>query len=364
MSDNIFDRLMELLQSPGPVNWKLAAEVTGSLAGADTTVMPGLVVEYEQLVHLAQLHIEPVASFPLLNPQLHVVERAGWAKDNLKSFAYLAEPLAAKLGGAAGGGAMEQVMAPLGPVILGMQVGAMVGFMSHRVLGQFDVGLPPLGADGLYLVAPNIEDFASDHQIDPPQARLWAALHEVAFNGVMSVSWIRPHLNSLIEDYFEGVEFDPSSLLSRFEGLDDPEELERLMADPGVISSIVSGPGQEEALGKIRAMTALVDGYADWMMQRVAPDLIPDAPRLAESINRRRAEPSQGEEFLARFAGLELKRLEYRLGADFCRDVYERWGDEGLATLLGEPENLPTIPELEDPIGWAARVLLDRIGSE
>lgn len=137
------------------------------------------------------------------------------------------------------------------------------------------------------------------------------------------------------------------------------------MADPGVMSSVVSGPGREEALEKIRAMTALVDGYTDWMMDRVAPDLIPEAPRLREAINRRRAEPSQGEQFLQRFAGLELKRLEYRLGTAFCDAVVERWGNEGLVKLWEAPEHLPTPIELEDdPIGWAARVLVDEIGME
>ena len=34
MSDNLFDRLFELLNTPGPVNWRLGREITQSLAGA------------------------------------------------------------------------------------------------------------------------------------------------------------------------------------------------------------------------------------------------------------------------------------------------------------------------------------------
>ena len=39
-------------------------------------------------------------------------------------------------------------------------------------------------------------------------------------------------------------------------------------------------------------------------------------------------------------------------------DDAQRWGDEALDTMWHEAANLPTINELTDPVGWAARVLL------
>ena len=33
MSDNLFEQLFELFNQPGPVNWKLAEEIAGSLSG-------------------------------------------------------------------------------------------------------------------------------------------------------------------------------------------------------------------------------------------------------------------------------------------------------------------------------------------
>ena len=40
MSDDLFSRLFELFNQPGPVNWKLAAEVARHLSGEKGTSRP------------------------------------------------------------------------------------------------------------------------------------------------------------------------------------------------------------------------------------------------------------------------------------------------------------------------------------
>lgn len=360
MTDNLFDRLAELLQSPGPVNWKLAREVMGSLAGPAEGVSPELTAEYESLIRTAQLHLQQSSGVETTNvlPEVNVVDKAEWAEANLRSFSYLVDPVAEKLDGASGMGPLGAVLKPLGPALLGMQMGSMVGFMSHRVLGQFDLGLPPVGRTGLFFVSPNIDAFARDHQIDIAQARLWVALHEVAHEAEFAPSWVLPHFVGLIDDYFEGLEFDPSAMTMNLEAMENPDELEQLLQQPGGMTGIVAGPHQQEVLAKIQAFMAIADGYADYVVDRAAPDLIPDTPRIREAINRRRAEPTQGEEMLQRLVGLELKRGQYRLGSTFCSEVARRWGDDSVPLMWEGPDNLPSGDELEDPVGWAARVLL------
>jgi uncharacterized protein (DUF2342 family) len=99
-------------------------------------------------------------------------------------------------------------------------------------------------------------------------------------------------------------------------------------------------------------------------MDRIAGNLVTDAPRIRESINRRRAEPTQGEQVLQQLVGMTIDRLDYQRGASFCDQVAERWGDDGLARVWRDAEGLPSYAELDDPIGWAARVLVDEIGTE
>ncbi len=367
MTDNIFDRLIELLQSPGPVNWNLAGEMANSIAGGDSAVDPAAAAEFEELTRAAQLHVAAASGLEL-EPGLatvHVVDRAEWARANLRSFRYLVEPLAAKLGAAGGAGPLDAILKPLGPAILGMQMGSMVGFMSQRVLGQFDVGLPAADGASLYYVVPNIDQFAADHSLDPTQTRLWVALHEVTHQAEFSVPWLRAHFLSIVSAYLDGLDFDPGHIAARLEHLEDPGDLEAMFSDPAQMAGLVAGPEQAQVLERIQAFMAFVEGYAEYLMDRAAPTLLPDTGRLREALRRRRAEPSQGERVLAQLLGLELKRQQYRLGAAFCSEVAERWGAEGLAAAWDDPANLPTLAELEDPVGWAARVLVgDRLLSE
>ena len=238
MTDNLFDRLAEMLQSPGPVNWKLAREVADSVAGSPEPVDPATVAEFDQLVRIAQLNVAEASGLDLTGaaPTVHVVDRRGWAVENLRSFSYLMDPLAGKLFEAPGEGPLEAMLKPLGPAILGMQMGTMVGFMSQRVLGQFDVGLPAMGNRDVYFVVPNVDTFAADHQIDVAQARLWVALHEVAHHAEFSLPWMAPHFGALITDYFDGLTFDPTSITERLESMQSPEELESLLQGTGGIA--------------------------------------------------------------------------------------------------------------------------------
>ncbi len=356
MTDNIFDRLMELLQSPGPINWALGQEIAGSIAGAREPIDPDLADEYSALTDAAVLHVASVTGLTPDTTEVHPVDRAGWAEANLRAFRYLVEPIATKMSDAPAG-PLDPIMKPLGPAILGMQAGSMVGFMSQRVLGQFDIGMPTMDRPGVFYVVPNIETFAKDHQIDPPQARLWVALHEVAHSAEFAVGWVRPHFLRLVEEYFAGLEFDPSSIAERLESMERPEDLEQLMQQPGGVAGLLAGPEQRDVLDRIQAFMALMEGYADYVMHQAAPNLIPAAPQIAEAIVRRRAEPTQGEQVLQQLMGLELKRQQYRLGLAFCEEVARRWGEDELGRIWEGPERLPSLGELEDPVGWAARLL-------
>jgi putative hydrolase len=360
MTDDLFARLFELFNAPGPVNWKLAAEVGRSVAGPAEPIDPQQAEDYRELTRTAQLHVQEASRLDL-GPALEAspVDRRSWTEANLHSFRYLAEPLAAKLGTAGGEpGPLDMLIKPLLPALLGLQMGAMVGYLSHRVLGQFDVGLPAAEQRSLYLVVPNVEAFASDYRLDPRQVRFWVALHEVAHQAQFSTPWVRPAFLLLIERYMESLELDPAMLAERIESLQDPEELERLLGDPAGIAGFLSGPAQRQVLEELQAFMAVMEGYGEFVMDQAAPKLLPDLPKMREAMGRRRAEPSHGEQILQRLLGLEWKLKQYRLGARFCTEVDRRWGEEALARLWEGPDNLPTLAELEDPVGWAARVMV------
>jgi putative hydrolase len=368
--EGIFEQLFKLLQSPGPVNWKLAREVTKSLAGTPTPVEPTVAEEYRELAHVADMRLSAIVDLPSASsPDLNPTDRATWAAENQQSFRILVEPLADKLGGFTDQGpipglgdmgGMAAMLAPLGPALIGIQAGTMVGFMAHRALGQFDTGLPAMDHDRPYVIVQNLDEFAVDHGIDHRQVRLWAALHEVAFHRIMAIEWVRGRFASLIGSFYESVEIDTSDLLGKLGAMNDPDEIQRMLGDgDGDATSLIQGTADPERLAAVQAFTAFIDGYADRIVRMAGAELLPSIDRIEEAYGVRRTEPDQAEQFLQQFAGLTLDRSRAADATTFCNDVVDRWGSETLAKVWHEPDNMPTLAELTDPIGWAARVILD-----
>ena len=255
---------------------------------------------------------------------------------------------------------MGAMLAPLGPALIGIQAGTMVGFMAHRALGQFDTGIPAMDHDRPYVIVPNLDAFAIDHGVDHRQVRLWATLHEVAFHRIMAIEWLRGRFVSLMDAFYESVEVDTSDLLGKLGSMNDPTEIQRMLgegeSDP---AGFIKGTSDPERLAEVQAFTAFVEGYADRLVRLAGGDLLPSIDRIEAAYDLHRTEPDQAEQFLQQFAGLKLDRGLATDASAFCDEVVDRWGEDTLAKVWHEPDNMPSLAELTDPIGWAARVVLD-----
>lgn len=364
--EGLFEQLFKMLQSSGPVNWNLAREVTKSLAGQPQPIDPTVAEEYRELAHVAEVRISAVTQLPSPEPgELNPTDRATWAAENQQSFRILVEPLGEKLSGLTNIdgmpdlGDMGAMLAPLGPALIGMQAGTMVGFMAHRALGQFDTGIPAMDHDRPYVIVPNLDDFAIDHGIDHRQIRLWGALHEVAFHRIMAVEWVRGRFVELITAFYDTVEIDTSDLMGKLTGMADPMELQRMLGESENATGLIQASADADRLADVQAFTAFIEGYADRVVRMAGSELLPNIDRIEAAYNLRRTEPDKTEQFLQQFAGLKLDRARAADGETFCDEVAERWGDDALNRVWEAPENMPTLSELTDPIGWNARVLLD-----
>jgi len=362
MSDrNIFDELMKLLNQPGPVNWALAEQIAGHMSGGRQPIDPWVAEEYIDLTRLAQMRVGAATGLDA-GPLVDTIplDRAEWSSRNLQSFRYLVEPIAAKLADAPSAGPIDAVLKPLGPALVGMQMGVMVGFLSQHVLGQFDVGLPTAEQGDIYYVVPNIEAFTEDHGLDPRQVRLWVALHEVTHQVQFARPWVRPYFASLIDQLIASLEIDTSSFGASLEDFNDPERMQELLQEGGGgLPSFLSGAAQGPHLEAIQAFMAIVEGYGDHVMDGAAEDLLPDLGAMREAMQVRRRDSGSDTDLVGRLLGLEAKRAQYAAGAGFCREVEIRFGEEALRKVWASADNLPTLSELDDATGWAARVLLE-----
>ena len=355
MTDNLFDRLADLLRSSGPINWRLAREISESIAGAAEPIDPWLDEEYRDLAATASRMVDLGSPLDpsLGDTEASIVDRRGWASANIAALAYLAEPLADKLASDAG-----SPLQPLGPALLGMQMGATIGFSAQTVLGQFDLGLPTDPPTGPTFVVPNIEGFARESGLDARETRLWVALHEVTHHAAFAVPWLREHVLMLGHKFVEGLEFDHEGIEKRIEALQDPEALQAMMSEPTGLAGLLSPDDDGEAIGRMRGILAVVEGYAEHLVRKTAGKMIPSAGRLRAAIDDRRTEASQGEQLLHQAVALDLRHSDYRRGDEFCAEVERRWGEDALDRIWEGPEMVPTEKDLTDPVGWAARVLL------
>lgn len=349
MSENLFERFFELFNQPGPVNWALAEELASNLAGPEEPIDPWLAEEYTELGGLAILHTTEIDILPdLMEGRIDPVDRAVWTRDNLHSFDYLAEALGG--GAGAGGGPLQPLMASLA----GMQVGSLVGTLSHHALGGFDVGLLALAPRG-YLVVPTLESFARSHQLDARQVRLWAALHEAMHLRISRLSWLGDRYAELLRSWIEGMEFDPSGIMGRLQGITDPTAAQDTLEGLGDIQEMLTGSVNQHDRDDAVALLALLAGLRHHLMDDFAEQWIPELPGIRLGLAQRAAEP---EVHSALSLALPTHD-EVVEAADFCAEVERRWGRETLGRVIAEPGTLPRAIEMSDPVGWAARVLLD-----
>lgn len=361
MTDNIFDRLFELFQTTDSVNWKLAEEITKSLAGSPEPIEPDLAEEYAELALPARLRLSERADFDVDGGEApHPIDKAGWARENHRSYAYLIEPLSEAMGsGPVTGDPAAAMMSQLGPALLGMQAGSIAGFLSHRVMGQFDTALPPLDGRRPYLVVPNVEEFAAEHDLDARQVRLWATLHELVQLRLVTKSAVRELFTSRLREIYEGLDFDPTRLMEKLNRLQDPSQIEGMLSETGGLAALLGGDSRPEQTSDLTAAAAFVEGYGDYLVRLAGADLLSELARIEEAHGVRRTEPNQALEQPAQVIGLDIDRSRAGDAAQFCAEISRRWGSEALSSVVEAPERLPRLAELTDPVGWAARVLLE-----
>jgi coenzyme F420 biosynthesis associated uncharacterized protein len=338
------------------IDWSLASQIAQFVAGKPDTAplgtrLRGASEESERLVTAYTGLARDVAL-----PAAEAVSRNEWIEANLESMKGLLDPATDRL--AAGMGPLRGPLQAAAGYLLAAEIGVVVGYLSQRVLGQYEVVLlDPDAKARLLFVEPNIADASKTMSSDPDEFLRWVALHEtthaVQFGGV---PWLRDHLAALVRELTESltVSIDPAKL-SRLPSGDDIRGLVEAVRR-GDLVGFATTPAQRELLDRVQATMAVIEGHAEHVMDAVGKDVIPGLDGLRAAMERRRdRQPALGR-LIARLIGLEMKMKQYRLGKAFCDGVVERGGIEGLNLVWRDPESLPTLAELDDPGAWLRRV--------
>jgi putative hydrolase len=373
-----FGDLMRLLQSQGAISWDAARQLAVAIATEGTSepnVDPAERIDLEQLGRVADLHVSSRTGLPTA-PGGHSVEiapvnRTVWAQRTLDAYRPLLEKLAGSLSmvpppdpddpSAAMFGPLMQM---LGPMMLGMTAGSLVGHLATRSLGTYDLPVPRPAGSELLIVVPNVDQFGEEWGLPRDELRLWICLHELTHHTVLGLPHVGATITSLLEQYVSGFRPDPNALADRLGDLDlgaGPqafEHMQEILGDPEVVLGAVQSPEQRAMLPRLEAVIAAVIGYVDHVMDSVGTTLMPSYGKLTEALRRRRVEADRSDRFVERILGLDLTQRQYDRADNFVRGVVERSGPAALDRLWESERTLPTPAEIDAPGLWLARIEL------
>jgi putative hydrolase len=251
----------------------------------------------------------------------------------------------------------------MAPAMMGMSVGSMVGHLSQRVFGLFDLPIPR-ERNEVVLVAQTIDDFAGEWEIPLDEMRLWVLAHELSGYRVLSIPHLRDDLATLVRAHVGAFQPDPSAIADKLGGLDslaagdDPmQAIQQAFSDPEILLGAVESPAQRELQPRLDAAVAAVVGYTDWVVDAVAVRVVGgEALRIAEAVRRQRTAASAEDVFVERLLGIRVGEDQVMRGKNFVQGVVDRVGETGLTRILELPDSMPTPSEIDAPGLWIARV--------
>lgn len=316
------------------LDWAVAANSARALIqpGPDLSAAEVAAVVAE-LRGAAARAIEPIAEVSELSPPgavpVLVIDRGTWVEA-------VCESAQAMLGEADAEAAtpLERLRAKS----LGAQAGAAFAILGSRILGQFD---PFVSTPRLLLVAPNVVTIERQLAVSPEDFRLWVCLHEQTHSfQFANAPWLKDQLLALFSKLIEG-EAAPFSWPTG--------------GRPAAIRDLIGDPEQQEAFDQITAVMSLMEGHAEVMMDRVGVGVVPTLPRIRKAFEAHRDATGWGS-WLRRLIGLDLKRNQYRDGAEFCRQVIGAAGVSTLNLAFSKPSALPNLTEIHEPQLWLHRL--------
>lgn len=371
----IFGDLGKLFSQQASSTWETARQFAVAVATegqSEPNVDPSDRIALEELGRIAELQVANATGLSTTrNGQaatIAPVTRTQWATATLEAYQHLLEPIGDVSGRVEAEEAsfdpaqamFGQIMKMIGPVMLSMTAGSMVGNLARRSLGQYDLPIPRQGSK-LMVVPANIDSLAEEWSLDASDLRLWVCLSELTHHAVLSIPHVSQRLNELLANYVRGFEADPAALESRLSELDfvnsdSMGDLQSVLGDPEIILGAIQSPSQRVLLPQITALVTVIAGYVDWTMDGIGRGLIGSYQRLSEALRRRRATADQADRFIERMFGLELTQDQYDRGSAFAIGVVERAGTDGLARLWHSARELPTPAEVDAPGLWLARI--------
>lgn len=338
--------------SPGnAVDWSMAVSTAQRLISRgpviDRADAEAAVRELRDVTTIAEQHVRDLTGLgeglPLLPGE--VVDRHGWVAAAAGGLAALTD-----------GALPTPPSGPFGAVIsgsAGLQAGLVLAFLSGRVLGQYD----PFARDSgsLLLVAPNVVSVQQALDVPASDFRMWVCLHEGTHRLQFTAhSWLREYFSGQVREFIGGMDRDASATLGRL-----PEIIRSARGrsdDSTGLMELLQSPEQRAVFDRLIALSTLLEGHADHVMDAVGPAVVPSVATIRSRFTARRKGGGLLDRVLRTLLGVEAKVRQYEAGAVFTRHVIDAVGMPRFNVIWTSPETLPRRTEIADPDAWLRRV--------
>ena len=344
------------MRGDGPLlDWPTASRVGARLAGRGPTLTKveraRVVEDLSELVGQAE---QLVTGFTGLSHDGYrarswVMNRSEWIDANLRGFQRVIEPLAVR--------ALTRHGVHPGPFrrkVLAAQVGSLMGYVSRKVLGQYDLFLPPDDDGIIYFVGPNVAEVEQRFRFPKRDFRMWLALHEVTHRVQFgAVSWLKGFLTGQVEEYLSQIELDPKRVLEALRKA--VEEVRQRGARGADLLALLMTPEQREIFERMQGLMSLLEGHASFVMERLGKDHVDQSDRMRAGLQQRR-QASRLERSFQRLIGFDRKISQYDTGQRFVAHVVDRVGMAGFNNVWRNEGTLPSFGEILQPDDWLARV--------
>ncbi|WP_176702756.1 zinc-dependent metalloprotease [Actinomyces vulturis] len=388
------------------INWSLARRIAQTLTPAGPRVAaPQRQATVDLLRRSAHQAPQWVGEITGLNEaaqraqrclDVKIVDRAGWIDINTTFIrSLLPDSIALS----------AQDIPGMLPDLAGVEVAALMGVLSTRVLGQVhpiidepahdfsasgtDIAGGKVSGDAeqniggcvvgqqenhgvqtcrsharMILVAPNVLATRDELDLDMMDFPSWVALHEATHAVQLAQApWLAQYLTGMTTRLIASLGPQPSkaphSFVRRMNSVTDA--VRSLASGESDVLSLTLNEEQWELLDSLMSAMAFLEGQAEAVMDGIHPATMPSVHRIRASVASARHTGipmghSDIETYIRKIVGIDTKYSQYSQGTIFARTVISHVGHEGLAAALASPDQLPTMREISHPNEWIERI--------
>jgi coenzyme F420 biosynthesis associated uncharacterized protein len=340
-----------------PVDWGVA------VATAHRLIKPGPDVPLEEaertveqlraVTGVAESHVRELtglgADLPLRSGD--VVDRRAWVQAAADGLAVLTDGVLPAGPNRAAGGMLASSA--------GVQAGMVLAYLGGRVLGQYD----PFGGDRdggrLLLVAPNIMAAQRALEVPADDFQMWVCLHECTHRlQFTAVPWLRDYFAGEVARFLSGLDETAANAFARLPDLIRSVRRREQDSHTGPIGlvELLQSPQQRAVFDRLIALSTLLEGHADHVMDAVGPAVVPSVATIRARFTARRRGGGMLDRILRTVLGVDAKVKQYAAGAAFTRHVVDAVGMDGFNRVWTSPETVPLRAEIADPAAWVRRV--------